>query len=398
MKTIFKLLIIGLVAVLYSCSPKMSAKKKVYDLYLFTENGKWGYIDENGTVMIPPIYEGCCFEQLYIDDVCTQKFSSDELCVVKKGGKFGVIDAKGNEIIPFQYDDISFYSDDTLFEAKSNDKWGVIDIHNNLIFPFVFINEYDLILYNECGYGKIKEVVYKLDYKTKEMTPTECRYVYRCDDGFPLEKIDGQFGFMNKKGELIIQPIYQDVLPFVEGLAAVQLDGKWGFIDTLGNMVIKPQFDEVEGFSSIQDYANGIVVIDGKYGAIDRKGNWLIQPSYDYLCFSFENMFCARFNDEKGESCWILIDIKGEMVLPDKYRLILYNMYNGTITAENMERKYGVFILNTKEIIIPFEYEYIDSYNEDGLTLFLKKDSTSGKSHFGYFDKNGKVIWQEKIR
>ena len=32
---------------------------------------------------------------------------------------------------------------------------------------------------------------------------------------------------------------------FNEGLAPVKIDGKWGFIDTKGNVVITPAYDEV---------------------------------------------------------------------------------------------------------------------------------------------------------
>lgn len=400
MKTIFKLLIIGLVAVQYSCSPKMSAKKKVYDLYLFTENGKWGYIDEKGTVMIPPIYEGCCFDYIY--GVCSQNFSSNHYCAVKKGGKFGVIDAKGNEIIAFQYDDISFHSDDTLFEAKSNDKWGVIDAHNNLIFPFVFNDKYDFNLYSDCGYGKIKDVVYKLDYKTKEMIPTNNANIYGYYNDYIEVKVDGKYGFLNKKGEMIVQPIYQNSSWFEEGLAAVQLDGKWGFIDTLGNMVIKPQFDHAESFGD-GNTKYAVVQIDEKFGAIDRSGNFVIKPVYDNLIDASDPdfpkvLFAACLKNDKGRYRWGLINLKEEWVLANDYQYLFYDSDNQSVSAKNGEGVCGVFNLKTGKGIIPFEYESIGYYYDDGLTLFSKRDKNTGQIYFGYFDKNGKVIWQEKIR
>jgi len=397
MKTTLKLLIIGLIILLNSCTSSLFTKKRPVELYLFTENGKWGYIDEKGTVMIPPIYEGCCFDYFY--GVCTQHFSSNGLCVVKKGGKFGIIDAKGNEIIPFQYDNIELnYFCDTLFEAKSNDKWGVIDINNNLIFPFVFNDKYDLYLHKECGYGKIKDVVYKLDYKTKEMTPTKYSGVIWCDEDLSEVKVDGKYGFMNKKGELVIQPIYQNTSQFEEGLAAVQLDGKWGIIDTLGNMVIKPQFDDIRSFrGGNTKYA--VFQIDEKYGAIDRKGNFVIKPVYDGLydvsdTDSPEVLLAACLKNDKGQYRWGLINQKEEWLLANEYQDLYCD--NNNVTAKNGDGLYGVFNLKSKKNIIPFEYESIYYYYDDGLTLFQKKDSTSGKLYFGYFDKNGKVIWRQK--
>jgi hypothetical protein len=399
MKTTLKLLMIGLIILLNSCTASLFTKKRPIELYLFTENGKWGYIDEKGTVMIPPIYEGCCFDMY--KRVCTNSFLSNRYCVVKKGGKFGVIDAKGNEIIAFQYDDIRNDFSDTIFKAKSNDKWGVIEIHNNLIFPFVFNDKDYLYLFHECGYGKIEEVVYKLDYKTKEMTPTKFNDVHVYYEDFPEVKVDGKYGFMNKKGEIVIQPVYQDVSHFNYGMAAVKIDGKWGFIDTLGNMVIKPLFDYAMsfGFGNIK-YA--VVQIDEKYGAIDRSGNFVIKPVYDVLYDASdpdfpEDLFLAYLKNDNDQFRCGLINLKEEWVLANEYQDLYYDWDNHNVTAKNKEGLYGVFNLKSKKIIIPFEYESIDYYYDDGLTLFQKKDSTSGKSYFGYFDKKGKVIWRQKI-
>ncbi|MEI6346791.1 MAG: WG repeat-containing protein [Bacteroidota bacterium] len=399
MKTTLKLLIIGLIILFNSCTSSLFTKKRPVELYLFTENDKWGYMDKNGKVKIKPIYDGCCFSINYSEQVCTQNFTnSSPYCVIKKGDKFGMINAKGNEIIPFQYDDIGYNSSDSLFKVKSNDKWGVIDTHNNLIFPFVFNDKYDLKLYNEFGYGKIKDVVYKLDCKTKEMTPTKYSGVIWCDEDLSEVKVDGKYGFMNKKGELVIQPIYQNASQFEEGLAAVQLDGKWGFIDTLGNMVIKPQFDDVRPFrGGNTKYA--VFQIDEKYGAIDRKGNFVIKPVYDGIydvsdTDSPEVLLAACLKNDKGQYRWGLINQKEEWLLANEYQYLYCDNHN--VTAKNGGGLYGVFKLKSKKIIIPFEYESIDYYHDDGLTLFQKKDSASGKSYFGYFDINGKVIWRQK--
>jgi len=348
--------------------------------------------------MIPPIYEGCYFDDTY--GVCSRNFLSNHYCAVKKGGKFGVIDGKGNEIIPFLYDDISFYSWDTIFKAKSNDKWGVIDIHNNLIFPFVFDDKYDLSLYD--GYGKIKDVVYKLDYKTKEMTPTKNANIYGYYNDYLEVKVDGKFGFMNKKGEIVIQPVYQDVHRFDHGMAAVELDGKWGFIDTLGNMVVKPLFDYVMSFGC-GNIKYAVVQIDDKYGAIDRSGNFVIKPVYDYLYDTSdpdfpEDLFAACLKNDKGKCRWGLINQKEEWVLANEYQELYYQWENQNVMAKNGEGLCGVLNLKTKKVIIPFDYESIGYYDDKGLTLFSKRDKNTGRIYFGYFDKNGKVIWQEKIR
>lgn len=48
-------------------------------------------------------------------------------------------------------------------------------------------------------------------------------------------------GYLNKKGQWAIKPIYEDALPFENGKAKVKLDGKWGLIDAKGNFIIEPK-------------------------------------------------------------------------------------------------------------------------------------------------------------
>ena len=56
----------------------------------------------------------------------------------------------------------------------------------------------------------------------------------------------GEFwGFIDKKGNLIIPIIYQMVWDFKAGLAPVKKNGFWGFINTEGQVVIDFQYDFV---------------------------------------------------------------------------------------------------------------------------------------------------------
>jgi hypothetical protein len=55
-------------------------------------------------------------------------------------------------------------------------------------------------------------------------------------------------GFIDKTGDLVIPPIYDEALDFFEGLAAVKTGGEWGYIDTSGEMVIEPNYLEADSF------------------------------------------------------------------------------------------------------------------------------------------------------
>lgn len=59
------------------------------------------------------------------------------------------------------------------------------------------------------------------------------------------------WGYINKKGKVVVPADYQKVKAFSEGLAPVmpieKLHG-WGYINTKAELVIEPQYSEAESF------------------------------------------------------------------------------------------------------------------------------------------------------
>ena len=66
----------------------------------------------------------------------------------------------------------------------------------------------------------------------------EFDYVDNFKKGFAVVKEDDKWGYINTKGEQIIEYEFNDVHSFNKGLATVQKDGKWGYINTKGYPVI----------------------------------------------------------------------------------------------------------------------------------------------------------------
>jgi hypothetical protein len=81
-------------------------------------NGKWGVVDQQGKVVIPPKY-----------DYASNLFPNG-LALVGLGGKLGFVDQQGNEVIPLKYDYCDFFSDD-LTQVKLGDKKGFVDKQGN---------------------------------------------------------------------------------------------------------------------------------------------------------------------------------------------------------------------------------------------------------------------------
>ena len=62
-----------------------------------------------------------------------------------------------------------------------------------------------------------------------------------------------KWGFIDTKGNVVVEPQFVGVRGFSEGFVAVRIyseyEYKWGFIDTGGNVVIEPQFSDAMSFS-----------------------------------------------------------------------------------------------------------------------------------------------------
>lgn len=80
------------------------------------------------------------------------------------------------------------------------------------------------------------------------------------------------FGFINKKGEEIVEPKFDFAFSFKEnGLAIVKKEGKFGFLKNSGHMLIEPIYDEVKNF--IGDQAE--VKIGNTWKFINKRGHYV---------------------------------------------------------------------------------------------------------------------------
>lgn len=74
--------------------------------------------------------------------------------------------------------------------------------------------------------------------------------VWSFSEGLALVKIGDRYGFINKEGQYVVNPQFDNAgIRFSEGLVHVIIGDKWGYINKEGQVVIKPQFDSAGTFS-----------------------------------------------------------------------------------------------------------------------------------------------------
>jgi hypothetical protein len=147
-----------------------------------------------------------------------------------------------------------------------------------------------------------------------------------------------KWGYINKKGEVSIQPKYDEARDFSENLAAVNYKGKWGYININGNLTIKPTYRAAFNF-----YNNLALVqtFSYSYYFIDKKGSIQLGPFTDASDFS-----CGRARLKK-EGRYTFIDTLGKIMeetfdeasnFNEGYAIVTNNMkYNIIDTSGNFQ-------------------------------------------------------------
>jgi hypothetical protein len=130
---------------------------------------------------------------------------------------------------------------------------------------------------------------------------------------YVVHNSDEKWGYVNSRGELITDLIYDDVSEFSEGKAVVHLNEKAGFIDTNGTEVIPLNYEHAWAFS--EDLA--AVRIDDKTGFIDHTGKLVIPAIYEEA-YAFSEGLCI-VTRSANYSNYYYIDQTGKTIIPGPY-------------------------------------------------------------------------------
>ncbi|MCH5302957.1 MAG: WG repeat-containing protein [Prevotella sp.] len=322
----------------------------IYDfsegLALIKQNGKYGYIDKNGNIVIRPQ-----FDEAYD--------FSDGLARIVSNGKHGYINKNGTIVINPQYDKIDDFSEG-LALIKQKEKCGYIDKSGNVVIKPQFDEAYDFS--DGLALIKQKKKYGYIDKSGKIVIKFQFDEAYDFSDGLALIKQNGKHSYIDKNGNIVIRPRFDEVYDFSDGLAKIVSNGKYGYINKNGNIVIEPQFDEVD------DFSEGLALIkqNRKYGYIDKSGKIVIRPQYDEAYDFSDGVALIKQKKTQG-----YIDKNGQIII---------QFITGEV-AMTLEQ----YIQKNLTPLIPVS-EYIKPRIEKDINTWQKK---------GEFESTNK--WQERV-
>ncbi|WHH58147.1 WG repeat-containing protein [Petroclostridium sp. X23] len=348
---------------------------------------KWGYIDSNGGFVIEPIFDA------------GQDFQDNGLAIITLGDFQGIINKAGEYVVQPQCDFINWYHDEraVIGDGKS---YKVIDEKGHVIFEsqdyIQDMKDGRAVFSKQTGNGQ-----YLYGYIDKNgQIAIEPKYerANSFNDGKAVVKLDGgPYALIDLNGNVIKGYDYYFVGNFSDGLMAFEEKegGKTGYINEQGEIIIPPQF------SWGDEFENGLAVInlsdnyyDKKSGLINKKGEFIIKPEYSDIRILGENraavgVYVDADNPAKG-SKYALADEKGKLLTEFKYDYI-YDYYNGLASAQDNISTFFINAKGEKEKSMPVVKGIGDLFFVEDL---IKADVDR---RISYYDKEGKLIWEPEI-
>lgn len=209
---------------------------------LVKQQGKFGLINKQGHFEKKPVYDFCySYENCYVVNIGGTIYDDHV-----SGGKFGILSKDNVELTKPSFDFIGPFDKSGITIVIQGELYGSINDKGEITVPIHF-----------------KEPV-----KTKEI--------------FQRIMENKKTGLKKNTGEIIIPPIYEDLVVYPESLLCwARQNGLYGILNFENDFIIPPSFEMNTLYPIRRDQVH-IELSSGKHGLLSiSSGNWILPPVYD---------------------------------------------------------------------------------------------------------------------
>ncbi len=321
-----------------------------------------------------------------------------------KNDKLGFIDGKGREVIPAQFGNAGDAARfrEGVANVGGSGGWGYIDESGKFIvepkfwWAYSFSEGFACVLLPEegAGYGFID--------RTGRLLIKGLRTDSVFRDGLAPVSLGRKWGYLGRDMKVAIPPQFDLAQPFSEGMAGIEVAKKWGYIDKEGRIVIPPKYDiamsfsdglgRVKTFLERRPYPAGEVGMEGQtaydvylWGFIDQRGVEIIPPKFlNVTSFSEGHAFAMANN---STNLFGIIDGSGKFLGQPAFNEA--TGFSESLAAVRVGEKWG-YVDHAGSWVIPPSLTHAEPFWH-GLARVA-----FGTGRWGYVDKNGSVVWQDK--
>ncbi len=198
---------------------------------------------------------------------------------------------------------------------------------------------------------------------------------------------------MDKKGNIVIDCLYESASEFSDGLVAVQKDGKYGYINNKGDVVVDFKYRTANSF----EYGYAVIRSGSYYGVIDKEGNEIIAPNkYDNITVVSDGLFFVDgVHTGENNGGYDIIDKNGNVIIDSIADV--GKCSDGLIAVKQIAKdntnpmKNGkwAYIDEKGNTVIDYIYDHVGPF-VDGIAGVVK----DGK--IGYINKKGEYVIEAK--
>jgi hypothetical protein len=236
--------------------------KKMTDRIFIEKDKKWGLMDTQGNIVVEPQY----------DDL----FEPGEFNFIKAispSGK-GFIDKNGKVIVPLMYEGLGAFTGDYMLAVKYKGLWGFVDTTGKVLIDYQYESTTDM---TEAW----AEVVYKgekgrIDKKGSFIRNPSYDYdkTYSETYDYRIVMKSNKYGYIDKHNKLVVPCMYDEAYSTELGVAGVVKDGKMGLISMSNEIRVPLKYKAIYYF-----YPGSFILEnqEGKRALFNRKGEMLTE-------------------------------------------------------------------------------------------------------------------------
>jgi len=366
---------------------KLHRNQYLYPASLKTVDGtSWGYINKDGSFILKPQYDNA------------MDFQQNGLAIVQKDNLTGIIDRHGRYIVPPKYSSINPFNEGRA-STMDSEGFKMIDESGKELTPkaYNYIGTFQngRVIYANTAEDGLYRYGY-LDGKGRDVIPAQYMNAYDFQDGYAIVQIaNNQYALIDHNGEPHYTYNYYSVNNLGNGLLPFQpeANSKYGYLNIKGDIVIEPQFGMALPFADGRAVVNAADDYTSKYGLIDKSGRYIFEPIYnDIISMGENNVALGKAADPeqpfKG-SIYAVADATSGTILSDFVYSSISSYDKGYASASDYNNTF--FLDKTGKVA-----KNLPVIQGSGTLSFvgdLIKANVNQRT--SYYDKSGKLVWQQ---
>lgn len=381
--------------------------------------GMKGLLDQNGALVIPPIYKS--IEFLAKDSVVAQEYPSwllisanrDTLATLRTDTVWPIANntyqlARGTDdmlwndsigifLVPGYRTQLSPF-DQGIAIHNTDNRVGAINLFGQTIVPAKYDTLYRAGDYFFAGTILNDSLAWDIwNTVGHQINTTAFDNLRPLREGYFPAKQYGRWGFLNTQGEIALGCIYDTIpQPFLFGHAVVKFHGLQGIIDTAGKWTQIPEEGELRILSpklyerkkgrltEIKYLADNELFLrntgrlisrsdgflaeeDGKVGLKNWAGDWTILPDYDSISLPIAGKFYAYVQGEESG----ILTLSGDQALLGSEGFQSIYAVDDEFFPVKISGRFG-FVDDQARLRVANRYDSVAAFSEDRASIMLR--------------------------